>query len=333
VQFSVLVIWWHLFKHSIISMKIVFLDTRTMGEVSNMDLISSLGEVLFYPVIKASETLERLQGAEIAITCKVIIDKPLMQKLPDLKLICIAATGTNNIDLEYAKKAGIAVKNVTDYSTNSVAQSVFALILALLNKTAYYDNYVRSGKYSENDMFTHIGKPVYELFGKKFGIIGLGAIGKRVAQIAEAFGCKICFYSTSGKNLNTRYEQLALDDLLISADIISIHCPLNEVTRNLIGYDKIKLMKSTALLVNTSRGGIVDEIVLARALDENCIAGAGFDVFSKEPIEPLNPLLHIKDKEKIIFSPHNAWTSVEARELLIKRISANIKEYQNNRRK
>jgi lactate dehydrogenase-like 2-hydroxyacid dehydrogenase len=314
-------------------MKIVFLDTRTMGDVSNLDLISSLGEVLFYPVTKASETQERLHGAEIAITCKVIIDKPLMQQLHDLKLICIAATGTNNIDLEYAKKAGISVKNVTGYSTNSVAQSVFALTLALLNKTAYYDNYVRSGKYSENNMFTHIGKTVYELCNKKFGIIGLGAIGKRVAEIAEAFGCKIYYYSTSGKNVNTRYEQLALDDLLISADIISIHCPLNEFTRNLIGYDKIKLMKPTALLIHTSRGGIVDETALARALDENCIAGAGFDVFSKEPIEPSNPLLHIKDKAKIVFSPHNAWTSVEARELLIERIAGNIREYQDGNRK
>jgi lactate dehydrogenase-like 2-hydroxyacid dehydrogenase len=313
-------------------MKIVFLDTKTMGDVSNLNLIRSLGEVVFHPLTKPSETFEHLQGAEVAVTCKVVIDKPLMQKLPDLKLICIAATGTNNIDLEYAEKTGITVKNVTDYSTNSVAQSVFALILALLNKTAYYDNYVRSGQYSENDMFTHIGKPVYELFNKKFGIIGLGAIGKRVAEIAETFGCKVGYYSTSGKNVNSSYEQLSLDELLISSDIISIHCPLNEATRNMIGFEKIKLMKPTSILINTSRGGIVDEAALARALDEGIIAGACFDVYSKEPIEPSNPLLHIKDKEKIIFSPHNAWTSVEARELLIERIAGNIREYQYGKR-
>lgn len=308
-------------------MKIVFLDTKTMGEVPNLNIFEEFGEVRFYPLTSPAETLNRLKSADIAISCKVVINKQMMQFLPQLKLICVAATGMNNIDLSYAREAGIVVKNVSGYSTNSVAQATFSLILALLNHISYFDNYVKSGEYAANDMFTHIGRPVKELYGKKFGIIGLGNIGKRVAEIAKAFGCNIIYYSTSEKNDNKEYKRVNLDYLLSNSEFISIHAPLNEATRNLINYEKLMLMKPSAIIINTGRGGVIDEAALARALDEDLIAGAGLDVFSKEPIESNNPLLHIKNKEKIIFSPHSAWTSIEARKLLIEKIAVNIKEF------
>lgn len=308
-------------------MKIVFLDTKTMGNLPNLDILNSLGQVTCYPTTLPSETLQKLQNADIAITCKVVIDKPVIDHTPSLKLICVAATGINNIDWEYARIKGIAVKNVAAYSTNSVAQATFSLILALLNHVEYFDNYVKSGGYASNDMFTHMDRTILELNGKEFGIIGLGAIGKRVAEIAEAFGSNICYYSTSGKNRHKKYKQFDLEYLLSISDVISIHAPLNDATKNLINYNRIKLMKPTAILINTGRGGIIDEAGLAKALDEDLIAGAGLDVFSKEPIDPDNPLLHIKNKEKIIFSPHSAWTSIEARKLLIEKIAENIKQF------
>ena len=298
-----------------------------MGNVPNLEILNMLGAVTFYSTTSPSETSERLSNADIAITSKVVIDKPVIDKNSRLKLICVAATGINNIDWEYARKKGMEVKNVEAYSTNSVAQSTFSMILALLNHVEYYDNYVKSGDYASNDMFTHMDKTIHELEGKVFGIIGLGTIGRRVAQIAQAFGCNICYFSTSGKNNSNEYNRVTLNYLLSNSDVICIHAPLNEATRNLINCDKIKLMKSSAIIINTGRGGIIDEADLAKALDEELIAGAGVDVFSKEPIDLNNPLLSIRDKERIIFSPHSAWTSIEARMLLIEKIADNIKEF------
>jgi lactate dehydrogenase-like 2-hydroxyacid dehydrogenase len=308
-------------------MKIVFLDTKTMGEVPNLDIINLLGSVTYYSTTLPSETAERLSNADIAITCKVVIDKSVIDKIPSLKLICVAATGINNIDWQYAGTKGIVVKNVADYSTNSVAQATFSLVLALLNHIEHFDNYVKTDAYSSNDMFTYMGRTVRELYKKEFGIIGLGAIGKRVAHIAVAFGCNVSYFSTSGKNNSTEYKKVELEYLLSNSDVLSIHAPLNDATRNLINYERIRLMKPAAIIINTSRGGIIDEAGLAKALDENLIAGAGIDVYSKEPIDPDNPLLHIQDKEKVIFSPHSAWTSIEARTLLIEKIAGNIKEF------
>ncbi len=310
-------------------MKIAFLDTETMGNVNNLNLISDLGETIFYPLTSTTEILERMADVDIAITCKVIIDKKVIDHAQQLKLICAAATGVNHIDVDYATSKGIVVKNVADYSTHSVAQATFALILALLNQTSFYDNYVKNGYYSKHTMFTYMGKNISEINNKIFGIIGMGAIGKKVAQIAEAFGAKVCYYSTSGKNTNQPYSCLPLEELLSTADIISIHAPLNENTRNLINSDKIKLMKPSAILINAARGGIVDEYAVAKAIDNQLIAGYGCDVFSKEPIEQDNPLLSIKNSDRVIFSPHNAWTSYEARTRLIEGIAQNITEFLN----
>jgi glycerate dehydrogenase len=298
-----------------------------MGNTPNLKVFETLGEFTAYQVTSPPQTIERLKNADVAISCKVVIGKREMDQLPNLKLICVAATGTNNIDLDYAKSKGIEVKNVAAYSTNSVAQATFSMVLVLLNNVQYFDSYVKSGDYAANDMFTHIGRTVTELNGKTYGVIGLGAIGKKVAEIAKSFGCNIIYYSTSGKNNNSEYQQVTLEQLLKTSDVISIHCPLNDLTRNLITYERLSLMKPSAIIINMARGGIVDESALAKALDEDKIAGAGTDVYSIEPVTLDNPLLNIKNKEKIILSPHSAWTSVEARTLLIERIAENIREF------
>lgn len=306
-------------------MKIAILDAATLGDDINLDIFKDFGYLEIYPITKTKEeTIERVKDKHIVITNKVVIDKEVMDNAPYLKLICVAATGYNNIDINHAKQKGIAVSNVAGYSTNSVVQHTFAMLFYLLESLKYYDDYVKSGEYSKSPIFTHIGKPFWEIAGKTWGIIGLGTIGKKVAQIAENFGCDVIYYSTSGKNISQKYPHKALDELLSISDIVSIHAPLNDYTKNLITYDKIKLMKKTAILLNLGRGGIINEEDLAKALDEGLIAAAGLDVLEKEPINPDNPLLHIKNKDRLFITPHIAWTSIEARQTLVKEIYLNI---------
>jgi glycerate dehydrogenase len=305
-------------------MKIKFLDTNTIGEVENLNRISELGEFIKYPDTSKHELSVRVQDADIIITNKVRIDRETIDAASDLKLICVAATGVNNVDLEYAAQKNIPVKNVEGYSTNSVAQSAFAMILYLLHHPDYYKEYVFSGAYAHSPLFTHIGKPFWELSNKRFGIIGLGTIGKKVAQIAESFGCEVVYYSTSGRNKEQPYTQLSLEELLETSDIVSIHAPLNEQTKHLLSYQQLSLMQSHALLINTGRGGIVIEADLAHALDEGIIGGAALDVLVNEPINADNPLLHIKNKDKLFIAPHIAWTSNESRKLLVDKLYQNI---------
>lgn len=308
-------------------MKIVILDAKTLGAVPNILEISKFGEVATYETTSSELTLERVSDADIVITNKVIIDEAVMQQCPQLKLICISATGMNNVDLVAAKKAGILVKNAAGYSSNSVAQHTFAMIFQLANQLGYYDRYVKSGQYAESDIFTHYGPPSFELHSKNYGIIGMGNIGQTVAKIAESFGAQVSYYSTSGKNIGQNYPAVTLPELLKSSDIISIHAPLNEHTENLIGYEQLEMMKSDAILVNVGRGGIVHEGELAQAINNQKIAGAGIDVFGKEPIEADNPLLKVEYPERLVLSPHNAWASIEARTKLIDIVIENIRSF------
>lgn len=305
-------------------MKIVLLDRKTLGQAPALEDLQQMGNCTFYESTKTEEVIERIKEAEIVVTNKVIINREAMLATTKLKLICIAATGTNNVDLQAAEELGIPVKNVSGYSTESVAQHTFAMLLAFQNKICYFDNYVKSGEYCNSDTFTHL-QPIWELHGKRFGIIGLGTIGKRVAEIAACFGAEVVYYSTSGKNNEAPYQQLQLTELLKTCDVVSIHAPLNDNTNNLFTYDLMKLMPSHAILINTGRGGIVNETDLALVIDKDLIGGACIDVYTKEPISADNPLLRIKNKHKLLFTPHVAWSSSEAINTVIRKTIENIK--------
>jgi len=308
-------------------MKIVCLDTESLGPVPNLALFQQYGEVIYFDDTEPEKTIDHIGDTEIIVTNKVRINRTIMEACPRLRLICVAATGMNTIDLEAAAEKGIQVKNVSGYSTQSVTQITFAILLSMMCKIEYFDHFVRSGDYSKSRSFTHYGRIFWELAGKQFGIIGLGAIGKRVAEVAAAFGANPVYYSTSGKNLNAGYPHLELDVLLRTSDVVSIHAPLNKDTHNLIDYRRICLMKPTAYLLNMGRGNIINEADLARALDEERIAGAGLDVHAKEPIQADNPLLFIKNRERLIQTPHIAWISAEARTLLVEKVAENIRDF------
>ncbi len=307
--------------------KIAFLDSKTVGEVPNFRVLEKQGTLTIYEKTEPAEVIERCMGQDVIITSKVLISREIMSRLPDLKLICVAATGLNNIDLVAAEQLKIRVKNVAGYSTESVAQLTFAMLLYLVNRIQYYDAYVKSGAYAKSDIFTHFGPPFWELNGKRLGIIGLGNIGRRVAQIAQSFGMEVVFFSTTGRNNNINYKRFDLDTLLSTSDVISIHSPLSDQTRGLINYEKMRLMRPCAILLNTGRGGIIDENDLARALNENLIGGAGIDVLGQEPPSADNPLFKIQNRDKLLITPHIAWTSIEARQRLVDKLARNIEEF------
>jgi lactate dehydrogenase-like 2-hydroxyacid dehydrogenase len=307
-------------------MNIVILDAKTLGDDLDLSALDQFGKVVRYETTDPSETYERIRNATVVITNKVVISRLHMQRCPLLKLICIAATGMNNVDLDAAAQIGIEVKNVAGYSTQSVVQHTFAMALYLLEKMAYYDKSVKSQEWSRSGLFTDVSKPFFEIAGKNWGIIGLGEIGKGVAKVAEAFGANVSYYSTSGKNRDADYTQQNLEELLSSCDIVSIHAPLNEQTQNLIHEDNLKLLKEESILINVGRGGIVNEADLAKELDAR-ILYAGLDVVEKEPIPTDNPLLHIEAQERLLITPHIAWTSKEARVKLLEGIVKNIQSY------
>lgn len=308
-------------------MQICILDALTLGDDVDLSIFDRLGTVSIYPTTQPDEVVERIKDQEVVITNKVVLNKANLQHAKQLQLICVAATGTNNIDVQFAQSRNIKVTNVSAYSTPSVAQHTFALLFYLLESLPYYDQYVKSGHYARSKIFTHLDRPYWELKGKRWGIIGLGTIGKEVARLAQAFGCQISYYSTSGQNNDPLYHRVELDELLQSSDFISIHAPLNEYTQDLIRYEHFKKMPPHAILLNLGRGGIVNEEDLARALDEELIYGAALDVLSSEPIAENNPLLKIKNSQRLLITPHIAWASVEARQRLIFRIAENIQDF------
>ena len=283
-------------------MKIVFLDASTLGAAS-LEPITALGELICYPYSSPAEALERVRDAEVLIINKVKVTAALMDAAPRLKLICEAATGVNNIDLDAAAERGIPVKNVAGYSTDSVVQLTFALILNLLCRPASYDAYVKDGAYSASPIFTEVSRPFTELAGKTMGIVGMGTIGQRVDTAAQAFGMKVIYFSTSGTSHCKDYPSVDIDTLMTSSDIVSIHAPLNARTNGLIGARELALMRPSAIIINIGRGGIVNEQALADAISGERIAGAGLDVFTSEPLPADNPLLHTTHPERLSFTP------------------------------
>lgn len=306
--------------------KIVVLDGKTLGNVDYIKL-NEFGQVIYYDLTSKEEVTERIKDANIVVTNKVALNRENLKNATELELICEAATGYNNIDIEYAKERKIAVTNVTGYSTTTVAQHTFAMLLHLYDKINYFDNYIKSGEYSKSPMFTNLEVPYKDLCGKVWGIIGLGNIGKRVAKIAQAFGARVVYYSTSGKNADSDYARVEFESLLKQSDIISIHAPLNEKTEGLINYEAFTKMKKDAVVINVARGPIIVDEDLARAIDEDIIGGAASDVFKVEPILADNPLLSIKNKDKIVLTPHIAWASEEARNRLFADLLENISAF------
>lgn len=306
-------------------MKIVFLDAISMGDVS-LEEMASLGELVCYPSSTAQEARERVKDADVACLNKVIVDQAFLDAAPRLKLICEAGTGMNNIDVKLCTERGVIVRNVAAYSTDSVAQTAWMHILNLVGRAFHYQDFVRSGAYSRNPVHVDFKHPFIELAGKTLGIVGMGAIGQKVAAIGRAMGMEVIYYSTSGTSHCKDYPSVSLPELLEKADIISIHAPYNERTAGLIGYEELCRMKPTAYLVNTGRGGIAVEADLARALDEGRIAGAALDVYVKEPLPSDSPLLHLLHPERLLFSPHIAWYSYEARARLAHEMAENIRK-------
>lgn len=308
-------------------MKIVCLEANCLGDDVDLTCLEEFGEVTVYGLSTATETPERVKDAEVIVVNKVPMNASTLSEAKNLKVICVTATGTNIIDTEYTNARGITVMNVKGYSTEAVVQHTFALLFYVYENLSYYDQFVKSGAYVKNDIFSHFDKKFFELKGKTWGIIGLGEIGRGVAKIAEAFGCNIIYYSTSGKNNDSEYTRVTLDELLSQSDIVSIHAPLNDQTKDLIGAAEFNKMKDTAVLMNLGRGSIVNEADLTEALENDKIAAAALDVLASEPMAADNPLLRIQDSTKLIITPHIAWAAVETRRRVVEEVCLNMKAY------
>lgn len=308
-------------------MKIVFLDAKTLGDDIDYTPFETLGEVVRYLYTSSEEVPDRVRDADVLVVNKVMVNKDTISTAEKLKLVCVTATGTNNLDKEYLAQRGIQWRNVAGYSTESVAQHTFAMLFYLLENLRYYDDYVKEGRYINDRIFTHFDRTFYELGGKTWGILGLGAIGRRVADIAGMFGAKVIYYSASGAAPQEGYHQVDFDTLLQESDILSIHAPLNEYTEGIMNMEAFKKMKPEAILLNLGRGPIICEEALAAALNAGEIRAAGLDVLCKEPMSADSPLLNVKDKERLFITPHIAWAAVEARMRLMEIIAGQIREY------
>lgn len=308
-------------------MKLVVLERNSAGTDIDVSCFEKFGEVTYYPNSTAENAAERIGDAEIVISNKTPLNESNLKDASKLGLICLLATGYDNVDLEYCRSRGIKVANVVNYCTPAVAQHTLLLAMMLAEKIAFYDDYVKSGAYSAQDRFSNFDRTFHDLAGKTWGIVGMGSIGHRVAELAEAFGCKVIFYSASGKSTCTDYERVEFETLLRESDILSLHCPLSDRTRNLINKDAFEKMKKSAVLINVARGPVVNTQDLYQALTEGKIAAAGLDVLEKEPMEPSNPLAQIKDSTKLIITPHMSWASVESRTCLVEEVVKNIEAF------
>lgn len=308
-------------------MKIVVLERNSVGIDVEVSCYEKFGEVTYYSNTVEEDVAEKVRDMDIIIANKAPMKESTLKEAKNLKLICLFSTGYDNVDIEYCKRRGIKVANVIDYCTDAVAQHTFALALYVIEKLSHYDTYVKSGEYGLQSRFSNFDRTFFELEGKTWGIIGMGNIGKKVAKIATAFGCKVIFYSASGNNNLSEYQRVDFNALCEQSDVISIHCPLSDRTRNIMNLDAFNKMKKTAILVNVARGPIVNDEDLAKALNEEMIAGAGLDVLGKEPIVANNPLNSIKDSTKLIITPHMAWATTEARNRVIVEVFKNIEAF------
>ncbi len=314
-------------------MKIVFMEADTLGKDVDLSAFESLGDVVIYGISEPTENAKRIEDADVIVVNKIPMNEEILKTAKRLKLICLTATGTNNVDFSYVESRGITVTNVKGYSTMSVVQHTFALLFYVYEKLSYYDTFVKSGQYARSEIFSHFAMPFQELDGKTWGIIGLGEIGRKVAEVATAFGCRVVYYSTSGANNHPTYKRVDWDALLAESDIISIHAPLNAATEKLVDGEALRKMKDSAVLLNLGRGPIIDQVALAEALQKGEIAGAGLDVLEQEPMSQEDPLLQIQDSTKLIVTPHIAWATCEARKRCADEVYENIISWQKGERR
>lgn len=312
-------------------MEIVFLERGSLGDDIDISMFEKLGHVTAYDGTSWENVAERVADADVVIANKFPLNEKSLAGAKHLKMIAVTATGTNNIDKAYADKRGIVASNVAGYSTDAVAQHTFALLFYILHKLNFYDRFVKSGMYCRYPGFSYFGEQFSELKGKTWGIIGMGAIGRQVAKIADAFGCRVIYYSTSGKNTNQPYACVDFDTLLAESDILSIHAPLTPVTEGMMNREAFRKMKNSAIMVNVARGAIVNETDLADALEDGEIAGAALDVLTVEPMQEDNPLCRIKDSRQLIITPHIGWAPVETRERLMEEVYRNIEGFMNGK--
>lgn len=309
-------------------MKIVVLEGNAAGQGVSWDVLQQYGELTVYPGLSQAEVREKIRDADVIVPNKLVIDASVLEG-SRVRLVCEAATGYNNIDIDYCRAHGIRVTNVRNYSTDSVAQHTLALVLAVSERLAYYDRYVKDGSYAAGTAFSHVAHNFHELSGKTFGIVGLGNIGRRVAELATAFGCRVIYYSASGQTYDVPYTRVSFDELLTDSDILTVHCPLTEQTRHLFTYEAFVKMKPEAVFVNVARGPVVCEADLARAIAEEQIAGAGLDVFEREPMPEDSPLLSVGKQDHLVMVPHIGWGAIEARQRLIADIAHSLSCYKN----
>lgn len=308
-------------------MKIVFLERASVGHDVLVDMFASLGEFVCYDeTVTEQEVRQRTQDADVVLANKAPLSRAALADSKKLRFIGILATGYDNCDIAFCKEQGIRVTNVVDYSSAMVAQHTITLALALSQKLSHYDQYVKSGRYSSQRSFSYFAEPFHELDGKTWGIVGMGNIGTRVAQIARAVGCRIITHSLTGRT-HGEYESVDKETLLRSSDVLSLHCPLTDLSRHFIDAQALSMMKPTAVLINVARGAVVNSQDLYNALMHDQISAAGLDVLEKEPMDPSDPLGQIQDSNKLLITPHLAWASVEARTRCVESAYLNLQAY------
>ncbi|MCI9430552.1 MAG: D-2-hydroxyacid dehydrogenase [Lachnospiraceae bacterium] len=312
-------------------MKIVILERNSVGTDVEVSCFEKFGEVICYDNTVERQVAERIGDADIIIGNKAPLNESTLKDAANVKLICLFSTGYDCVDIDYCRGRNIKVANVVDYCTDAVSQHTFAMLFYLLEHLRHYDDYVKNGTYGAQDRFSNFDLPFVELKDKIWGIVGMGHIGRKVAGIAQAFGCHVIFYSASGKSSCTEYERVDLDTLLRTSDFLSLHCPLSERTRGLIDKNALQKMKQTAILLNVARGPVINNADLYWALQNEEIKAAGLDVLEKEPIGSDNLLGRIQDSNRLLITPHMAWAATEARIRIVEEVFQNIEAYLNGK--
>ena len=311
-------------------MNISILDASTLGDDLDLSIFSELGNVKIYPMTSPDELKDHTKDADVIVLNKVKINEETLPDPGRINLICIAATGFDNVSLEYCKKHGIALCNVKGYSTNSVAQVTVAMALSLSCHLPEYNSFVEDMSYTKSGIQNRLVPAYHELSGKKWGLVGCGGIGSKVAEVAKALGCEICVYK---KTPHPSYRNMDIDTLLKECDIISVHTPLNEETKNLINRERIFSMKKNAIFINVARGAVADEAALADAIEKGAIAGLGVDVYSVEPFPENHPYTRIMHLPNVCLTPHMAWGAFESRQRCMEEIVLNIKAFNNGEKR